>query len=131
MTGDFNSAEKLVRACWPWFIKKNGKVTSAAFKPRLMEDGKFEGISVDRTHTRTLDETVKDMIPHFSSRSRFAHVTVLSCQEIGVYIKYIPGKNTKYHSEIYSQAPDIPLTAEESKKLADAAVLYVADSESE
>ena len=130
MTENFNPEEKLVRACWPRWIKRNGKVTSAAFKPRLLSDGRFEGVSVDRTHTRTLDETIKDMIPRFSSESRFAYVTVLSCREIGVYIKYVSDTGSKYHSEIYSQAPDIPLTAEESKKLADAAVLYMSNSES-
>ena len=128
MTENFNPEEKLVRACYPSWLKRNGKVTAAAFAPRE-RNGKLEGISVTRTHTRTLDETIKDMKPHFRPRSPFAYIVVSACQEIGVYIKYSPSEGNKYHSELYSKAPDIPLTPEERKYLADAAKVYIANVE--
>lgn len=129
MTADFNPEEKLVRACFPSWIKRNGKVTTAAFTPREI-DGKLEGISVTRTYTRTLDETVSDMKPQFRPNSPFAYIAVSACQKIGVYIKYSPSKVSEYHSELYSQAPDVPLTPEERKDLADAAVVYIVNVES-
>lgn len=129
MTADFNPEEKLVRACFPSWIKRNGKVTTAAFTPRDRE-GKLEGISVTRTYTRTLDETVSDMKPQFRPNSPFAYIAVPACQKIGVYIKYAPTRGNKYHSELYSKAPDIPLTPEERKHLADAAIVYTVNVES-
>ena len=130
MTENFSPEEKLVRACWPKLIKKSGKVSSAAFKPRQMQDGKFEGVSVFRTHTRTLDDTVKNLIPRFHAGSRFVYITVLLCTEIGVYIKNTSGNSTDYHVEIYSHDPDIPLTPEESKMLGGAAIVYTVNVES-
>ena len=113
----------------PSWIKKNGKVTTAEFVPRKI-DGKLEGISVIRTYTRTLDETVRDVKLRFKPNSPFAYIEVPACQEIGVYIKYAPTRGNKYHSELYSKAPDIPLTPEERKHLADAAIVYTVNVES-
>ena len=129
MTENFNPSEKLVRACFSTWIKRNGKVSTAAFTPREIR-GRLEGISVTRTHTRTLDETVRDMKPQFRPNSTFAYIAVSACQKIGVYIKYSPSEVNKYHSELYSKAPDVPLTPEERKNLADAAVVYIVNEES-
>lgn len=129
MTADFNPEEKLVRACWPSWIKRNGKVSTTAFVPREI-DGKMEGISVTRTHTRTLDETIKAMKPCFRPNSPFAYVTVSACHGIGVYIKYSPNARNRYHSELYSNPPDTPLTPEERKRLAETAIVYTVNVES-
>ena len=109
MAMDFEAKESLLRAAWPNYIKSNGSISSAAFKPRKLKDDTIEGVSTDRTCSRTMQESVEFMEHHIHSDSRIISVSVADCNEIKLYLKYSPSSWNKYHTEIYSKAPNIPL----------------------
>lgn len=97
MTNQFNSYEKLFRAVYPptvlpIFWKENGKISSAAFKDK-------NGLSVERSHNRSDNAVIKDMLYFF--HGHILTVTVKDCENCNAIVKYLPTKRSVYHSEIH------------------------------
>lgn len=119
MDKNFSEKEKLYRAVfpatkYPIFWKKNGKVSSAAFK-------KKDGLSVERGNFRLDKDVIEDMQKFFSGN--IISVTVGQCREINAIVKYLPTERSKYHSEIHSSNETILLTDRQAKYLADLSVI--------
>lgn len=119
MMGPFVDDEKLLRALWSFWIKPDGTIKSAAFKPRGRE-----GISTDRIANRSLNEAISFLLQRMSPGSRAGSITVKDCNNVGVQIVPSPRENINpFHTEIYSSFPDTPLDSIQYKKLALLAVV--------
>ena len=119
MDENFSDDEKLYRAVYPasqysYFWKKNGKISSAAFKKR-------DGLSVERGNFRLDNEVIEDMRKFFSVN--IVSVTVKQCRDISAVVKYLPTERSKYHSEIHSSDERMLLTESQAKYLADSAII--------
>ena len=119
MNKDFPENEKLYRAVFPetqrpLFWKKNGKVSSAAFKDK-------NGLSVERGNFRSDENVIQDMKTYFSGS--IISVTVEQCAEVNAVVKYLPSSRSKYHSEIHSSNEKILLTDRQAKHLANSAII--------
>lgn len=92
---EFHPDERLLRAVFPankhpefW---KNGRLSSAALKDK-------KGLSVERTYTRSVDESVRYMLTHLSGN--VVSLTQDSCKSVSAIILYLPTCNL-YHCEIH------------------------------
>lgn len=115
----FSDSEKLYRAVFPAtrfpnFWKKNGKVSSAAFKKR-------DGLSVERGNFQTDKDVIEEMRRFFSGN--LISVTVRQCKYVNAVVKYLPTDRSIYHSEIHSSDDNVLLTERQAKYLADLAVI--------
>ena len=122
MDNEFKDDERLYRSVFsisykPNFCKKNGKLSSAAFKKR------GDGLSVERGNYREDDVVVEDMRKRFSGNIVF--VTVKHCREVEAVVRYLPSENSKYHSEIRNNGIVMTLSNKQAKHLAEfAEVVY-------
>lgn len=119
MNDIFSDSEKLYRAvfpatCFPNFWKKNGKVSSAAFK-------KKGGLSVERGNFRSDKNVIEEMRKFFSGN--IISVTARQCRDVHAVVKYLPTNRSIYHSEIHSSDEKMLLTEHQAKYLADSAVI--------
>ena len=116
MDNKFENDEKLYRAVLPKpiFWRKDGKVSSAAFKDK-------NGLSVERGNNRKDMEVVNNMKKSFFGD--FVYVTVGSCKECNSIVKYFPSSRSIYHSEIHRNENIKLLTQSQAKYLADNAIV--------
>lgn len=119
MNKDFTEKEKLYRAVFPetlrpLFWKKNGRVSSAAFKDK-------NGLSVERGNFRLDKDVIQDMKEYFTGS--IISVTVGQCREVNAVVKYLPSARSKYHSEIHSSSEKMLLTDRQAKYLADISII--------
>lgn len=120
MDKNFSEQEKLYRAVYPatykeMFWKKNGKVSSAAFKDK-------KGLSVERGYGRSDEAVIADM-RNFFCGSNIVSVTVKECRDVSAVVKYLPTERSRYHSEIHSSDQKKLLTESQAKYLANKAVI--------
>ena len=119
MDKNFSDKEKLYRAVmpatrFPNFWKKNGKVSSAAFK-------KKDGLSVERGNFRADKDIINEMKQFFTGS--IVSVSVKECKDVDAVIKYLPTERSNYHSEIHRNSEIKPLTESQAKHLADKAII--------
>jgi len=112
---DFNSDESLLRAVFPpnkrpnfW---RNGKLSSAALKDK-------NGLSVDRTYNRTMDEAVEYI--RQTKQGCIFSIGVNDCKVVEALIIYCPTQNP-FHSEIHGSAESVILSDLQAKSLAEVA----------
>lgn len=113
----FEDSELLYRAVRPndMYWKENGKLSSAAFKDRA-------GLSVLRGYGRE-DFTVVGEMRSLDLVGEVVKVTVLDCRTVKAVVKYLPSRNSKYHSEIHGSNDTKLLSDRQCKILSDVAVL--------
>lgn len=121
MDHKFYEYEFLLRAVFPpWkrpkLWKKNGKITSAAFK-----DNKRGGTSVDRSCDRSMEEAVEYIRSHLSGA--VVSVTVQQCRDINAHLEYCPSGSNEYHSEIRKSKVEKMIDDEQAFNLAKVAKL--------
>ena len=109
MPHHFNDNELLLRAVLPrpWFWK-DGKLSSAALKDS-------NGLSVDRTYNRTLDESIAYMLQNLTGS--VVTFTLDDCNAVNAVVKYRPTHNI-YHSEIHGSIEQPRLSSPQAKELA-------------
>lgn len=110
----FNDDELLLRAVLsrPWFWK-DGKLSSAALKTS-------NGLSVDRTYDRTLEESIAYMLQNLTGS--VVTFTLDDCKSVNALVKYRPTHNI-YHSEIHGSKDNPRLSSPQAKELALRAVV--------
>lgn len=106
MNNTFKSDEKLYWAVYPpevaaMYWKRDGSLSYTAFMDP-------KGLSVDRGDYRSDPEVKKDM------KSRLNGIIVKfyvrSCNEVGAFLRYLPSKNNRYHSEIHGSEDTVLLS---------------------
>lgn len=112
MTDWIYDEEKLFRAVLPldMFIRKDGTLTSAAFKDS-------QGLSVDRSGFRS-DKEVVDAMRKNKFKGRIVSVTAGYCREINSMPLYKPSRSNIYHSEIHKDEKQVRLSSKQCKELA-------------
>lgn len=121
MLTDFDENELLLRAVWPRYIKPDGRISSAAFKPRSGESG----ISVERTGERSLPVATNETKKLFSDESGIVSVSIHDCQNAGTCPIPDPKENRPYHSQIYSTPEMNPLDPIQWQALASVAHIEI------
>lgn len=104
MLGEINENEHMLRAVWPNYIRSDGTIKSAAFKPRSRETG----VSVERTGTRSLETATtetKEMFP----QGAIVSVSVPDCIAAQTYLVPDPSNRSQYHTQIFSNPEMLPL----------------------
>ncbi len=107
-----NKNEKLYRAVRPWnaFWKKDGTLSSAAFKDK-------NGLSVERG-----DDDSEDYMLHyvlnFGFEGKVVSVTVEECKNVEAVVKHRPSERSLKHSEIHKSEKELLLTNRQAKELA-------------
>lgn len=119
MDNTFEDSEKLYRAVYPktrmpMFWKKNGKISSAAFK-------KNDGLSVERGNYRKDEEVISDIKRFF--QGNVISVTVGQCRSVDAVVKYKPTERSEYHSEIHSSDTEVRLTDAQARELSEKAII--------
>ena len=114
MTELFEAGEKLYRAVYPpnimpLFWKENGELSSAVFKDK-------NGLSVERSGTRTEEIIISNMRLFFYGT--IISVFVGDCILCGAFLKYLPTRRSRYHTEIHGSEEKIPLSQSQCKFLA-------------
>ena len=118
MNDTFLPEEKLYRAIYPpevaaMYWKRDGSLSHVAFAdPR--------GLSVDRGDYRN-DITVKNEM-EIRLTGIIVKFYVRSCNEIGAYLRYLPSKNNRYHSEVHGSEDTVLLSRHQCFYLAKKAV---------
>ena len=111
----FNDSELLLRAVLPrpnyW---RNGRLSSAALKDKY-------GLSVDRTYTRTLNDSIQYMKNHLSGS--IVSFTISDCHSVSAVVKYMPSLTNKYHCEIHGSADRVLLDTDQAHELACRAII--------
>lgn len=119
MTNQFDPQEHLLRAVWPADKKphfwRNGKLSTAALKDS-------RGLSVDRTHDRTVEVSTKSMLAR-GFQGFIVSFSVADCDLQQVCLKYLPNENHPYHSEIHGSETEIQLSNQQALALARTAVI--------
>lgn len=97
MDNSFEDTERLYRAVYPpshseMYWKKDGSLSSSAFADR-------NGLSVERSYHRKSEEIVEKMKESFSGC--IISLSVRDCRDVDAVVKYLPSKNSAYHSEIH------------------------------
>lgn len=115
MDNNFAEEEKLYRAVWPpghpmMFWKKDGSISSAAFKDR-------RGLSVERGYYRDDDIVVQSMKKFFSGI--VIKVGVDDCHAVNALVVYLPSERSQYHSEIHGSQDLAVLNPDQCKYLAE------------
>lgn len=118
MDQTFEDHEKLLRAVWPpdkrpdfW---RNGRLSSAALKDK-------RGLSVDRTGDRTLQNAVEEIKAH--QHGLIVSFSAGVCKTVPVYLRYLPSRQNRYHSEIHGSESQVELSDVQALLLARQAVL--------
>lgn len=105
MNDVFGKEEYLLRAVFPESKRpdywSNGHLSSAAFK-----DSK--GLSVDRTGTRSLHDSVECIRKHLNGF--IVSLTVTACYSVHAELIYLPSASNPFHSEIHGSKTQIELT---------------------
>ena len=119
MNDVFKKSERLYRAVYPpeinsMYWKKDGSVSSAAFADP-------KGLSVDRGDGREDEEVVADMSMRFAGS--IIRVYVKNCLDVGAVVRYLPGKNNSYHSEIHGSNTKPLLSKSQRYHLAQKAIV--------
>ena len=113
-----NENEKLFRSIRPddiyWKDKENRILSSAAFKDS-------NGLSVDRQHGRTEEESVKEMKEKFVGT--VVCVTVGICREKEAIVDYCPTDDNIHHCEIIRSHERKVLTNSQARYLASKAAI--------
>lgn len=111
----FEDEEKLYRAVIPkdMYIKKDGSLTSAAFKAT-------DGCSVDRGNYRNDNDAVSFM--RKTLEGSVYSILVKTCRERDIYIKYEPTDGNPFHSGLYKDLSLSKMTPGQCKYLAQSAV---------
>ncbi len=115
----FKDDELLLRAVYPAnqrpdFWKTNGKLSSAALKDR-------NGLSVERTYDRSLEESIGYMLGHLSGN--VAIITQEVCKSVNAVVVYLPSVTNKYHCEIHGSASRKVLNENQARTIAQSARL--------
>lgn len=124
MLEEIRDDEHMIRAVWPKYIKDDGSISSAAFKPRQKESG----VSVERTGDRPVPVAVLETKKLFSPESGLVSVSVLDCKAAKTYLVFDPRDNHPYHSQIYSTPEMTPLDPVQWYDLASRAVVRISPS---
>ena len=120
ITDTFDSEELLIRAIFPadthlFLWKEDGALSSAAFKDKI-------GLSVSRTGDRSLSDALA------FTRKRLtgvmATVSVQTCIDMNLLLKYLPISEDNYHSEIHRSNVKAELSSKQAKQLARLAKLH-------
>lgn len=121
----FDNNEELYRAVFPRdiFLKKNGTISSAAFRTRI-------GCSVERSYYRKEIEIIEQIKGWFEG-AFIVTVKVNKCKEADTYILYKPSERSDYHSEILKSKDEILLTKAQARKLAKFAKIVFCPEEPE
>ena len=119
----FDKEELLIRAVFPadthpFLWKEDGSLSSAAFKDK-------NGLSVSRTGDRTLSEALDFTSKRLSGV--MATVSVQSCLDMKLFLKYLPIPEDNYHSEIHRNDTKAELTQGQARQLAKIAKLHKID----
>lgn len=119
MDETFDDREQLLRAVFPAnrrpdFWRRDGRLSSAALKDK-------NGLSVDRTYDRTMDEAVNAMIKRL--QGFIVSITVQDCNAVEACIKYKPSHANPYHSEIHGSSSEVMLSDVQALRLASSATI--------
>lgn len=119
MDETFDDREQLLRAVFPAnrrpdFWRRDGRLSSAALKDK-------NGLSVDRTYDRTMDEAVNAMIKRL--QGFIVSITVQDCNAVEACIKYKPSHANPYHSEIHGSGSEVMLSDVQALRLASSATI--------
>ena len=106
--------ERLFRAVWDWFWKKDGTLAFSAFQDK-------NGLSVDREDDRPTDECIGLMKKHGLKGSAVS-VTVRDCREIAAHIHDCRSTSNIYHFEIHSSVDEVMLTEDQALYLSQVAI---------
>lgn len=117
MDNELSTDERVLRAAFPSCIKKNGEISSTAFKPRK-RGGVLEGVSVERTSGRTLEASIEFLLDHMREDSRVLAVLTQWCDDNDIEVRDAPSRNNPYHAELYIKQLGFPLDAVRYKALA-------------
>ena len=121
MSDQLGEHESVLRAIWPNFIKKTGRIDPAAFKPRSNK-GEI-GVSVNRTRNQSLGDAIASMRAsgYVKPISGIASITVPECLLIPVHID--PDPPPAVHCQIYGDAKLTPIDNVKAFELAKVAQL--------
>ena len=113
----FELYERLYRAVYPpdvmpLFWKENGNVSSAVFKDK-------NGLSVDRDGGREERDVIVDMRIRFCGA--IISLLVEDCVTCEAVVRYLPSKQSMFHSEIHGSENRKLLSQSQCKHLANAA----------
>lgn len=120
LDAEFKDSELLLRAVYPLdkrpcFWRSDGKLSSAALKDP-------NGLSVDRTGARTLEESILSIKTKL--QGLVVLIPVLECKKVSAAVIYCPSKSNIYHSEIHGDNQDkIELSDYQAKILANIAII--------
>ncbi len=114
MNDVFKSDEKLYRAVYPpevaaMYWKRDGSLSPVTFVDP-------KGLSVDRGYYRD-DADVKAAMKKRLTGD-IVRFYVRSCNEVGAFLRYLPSKNNKYHTEIHGSADNRRLSRHQCYYLA-------------
>lgn len=124
MDETFDEREMLLRAVYPPSCRpkfwRNGKLSSAALKDK-------NGLSVDRTYDRAIDDAVVAMAQRFTRL--IVSVTVQDCNKVQACLRYRPSYSNPYHSEIHGSDTEVMLSDDQALILARSATIQYEPSE--
>jgi len=105
----FIDSELLLRAVrsWPRFWDGD-KLSSSALKDK-------NGLSVERTYDRSLEDSIRYMHGHLSGS--IVTFTLDACRSVEAIVKYLPEHNI-YHCEIHGSNERAVLNSRQAKELA-------------
>lgn len=115
MLGEIQKDELMLRAIYLKsqrpdldFWEDDGRPSPAAFK-------KKDGISVDRTANRTIEEAVQYIRGH--KEGAIVSITVLDCLAAEIYIDYCPNNHNPYHCVLCQSKTELKLSPSQARKL--------------
>lgn len=119
LPNELNRDELLLRAVYPLNQRpnfwKDGRLSGAALKDS-------RGLSVERTHTRSVEESVNYMLTHLSGN--IVAITQESCESVSAVVVYLPTQNI-YHCEIHGSKEKLALNPRQAREIArSASVVY-------
>lgn len=124
MDETFDEHEVLLRAVYPPNCRpkfwRNGKLSSAALKDR-------NGLSVDRTYDRAIDDAVAVMAQKFTGL--IVSITVQDCNKVQACLRYRPSHSNPYHSEVHGSDTEVMLSDDQAFILARSATIQYEPSE--
>lgn len=110
MDNSFQGDEKLYRAVFATYKKKDGTFSDASLK-----DAK--GLSVERGDYRDDQDVLLNMAGRF--KDYLVSLTVNDCWREEAIVKYLPSRESIYHSEIHGSESKLVLSSSQRKHLID------------